>query len=79
MWGIAAEGLNQDAFLLREVLLQADASGIDLRGYVFADIPVVPGFVDDPCQVAFIHRIAEDKTVFPAVGHEPFLGHGLRL
>ena len=62
-----------------QVLLQADALFRDLLCGLFAHIAVMPGFIADAGQVAFIRRIPENEAVIGAVRHQPLLDRGLLL
>ena len=42
-------------------------------------IAVVPGLIDDTGDLAFVIGIAENKSIFPAVLHKPFLHGGIFL
>lgn len=61
------------------VFLQAQVKLRHLPGGFPAHIAVVPGLIDNACDLAFGVGIAQDKTVFPAVLDQPLLDQGVLL
>lgn len=62
-----------------QVLFQADALFHDLLCGLFAHIAIMPRFIADTGQVAFIRGIAENEAVIGAMRHQPLLDRGLLL
>ena len=69
--------LGGDALQSLDILLKAQAAGVDLGGVLDADIPPVPRLVDDLGLVLGVLGVAEDEAVVARVLTEPAEGGGL--
>ena len=69
--------LGGDALQSLDILLKAQAAGVDLSGVFDAHIPPVPGLVDDLGLVLGVLGVAEDEAVVARVLTEPAEGGGL--
>ena len=69
--------LGGDALQSLDILLKAQAAGVDLSGILHAHVPPVPGLVDDLGLVLGVLRVAEDEAVVARVLTEPAEGGGL--
>lgn len=69
--------LGGDALQSLDILLKAQAAGVDLSGVLHAHIPPVPGLIDDLRLVLGVLGVAEDEAVVARVLTEPAEGGGL--